>query len=87
MICRECKKRYKKGPYNKLFCSSKCLLSWHNRARKDAVRSIAVKPVMRFCLGVYCRGKKLFKSYGLANRICDKCSVERPVMEEVNPLR
>jgi len=40
--------------------------------RKKKKREAGVG-VLRYCLGYYCRGEKLFKSSHKFNRICDSC--------------
>jgi len=42
---------------------------------------------MRFCLGVYCKGKKKFRSSGITDRICLRCKSAIKEIYEDNLIR
>lgn len=67
--CRECGKV--SVVINKqTYCNSKCRKLYKRKHQTSAVRKLKI----RICLGVMCRGKTEFMSWGPENRQCARCT-------------
>ena len=74
MNCKQCGKelipcKFKITSRKKSFCNKDCRNKWCSNEYKSS----KVNYKYRFCLGVLCKGEKMFKSTSLSNRICKKC--------------
>ena len=65
-----------KSVKNIKFCSESCYGIWKTNKRSPK-RSLKYnkdkKYIIRYCLGIFCRGKRKFKSTWLGNRLCPRC--------------
>ena len=79
--CASCKKTFKEfKSHKRKYCSKECYgdsraAKSRKRTQEERKKMPRLKKKRRACLGILCRGEKIFWSEGKHERICAKCKM------------
>ncbi len=90
--CKYCNKTLTPGTSSreKIFCNYACRHLYNRKITKSIGYNGKIfkntKYIMRYCIGIHCRGLKKFKSTDAGNRLCARCSNATKGHRDINEI-